>query len=354
MLPAPCQCRPTHAPHHKKEKENVLRPPLSAEPDETRWDFSARVIECGRGALRRDAVHTVQLNIGLRCNLACHHCHVESGPKRTERLSTRDCQRLIELLSASPGIQTLDITGGAPELHEHFRDLVRSARDLDKHVIDRCNLTVFDEPGQADTPEFLAEQGVEIVASLPCYEADNVEQQRGRGVYDRSIAALLRLNALGYGRGHPDRRLVLVYNPTGPSLPPDQASLTAEYETALGERFGLTFDHLITLTNMPIKRFRHQLERDGQYAPYMDLLMENFNSETVPYLMCRNMVSIDHQGRLFDCDFNQAIGCPTPSPEQTIWDIDDFDSLKNREIATASHCFGCTAGAGSSCGGRLT
>ncbi|MDG2049724.1 MAG: arsenosugar biosynthesis radical SAM protein ArsS [Myxococcota bacterium] len=335
-------------------KENVLQPPLPAAPNGARWDFSARVDQSLDGPLRRQSLRTLQVNIGLRCNLACHHCHVESGPKRTERLSARDCHRLIKLLSASPGIETLDITGGAPELHENFRELVEAARKLEKRVIDRCNLTVFDEPGQEDTPEFLAQHGVEIVASLPCYESENVEQQRGRGVYDRSIAALLRLNELGYGQGNPERRLVLVYNPNGPSLPPDQTALKEEYQAALGERFGLTFDHLISLTNMPLKRFRHELERDGQYSDYMDLLMENFNPQTLPHLMCRSLISVDYRGRIFDCDFNQAIDCPPPRPLRTIWEIEEFDTFENREISTGSHCFGCTAGAGSSCGGTLT
>lgn len=321
-------------------------------PEKNR-DFAARVREIQGGPLRRRVVRTLQVNIGLRCNLACHHCHVESGPKRTERLSGRDCERLIELLAASPQVGTLDITGGAPELHEHFRELVSAARRLDRRVIDRCNLTVFDEPGQEDTPEFLAENGVQIVASLPCYELENLERQRGRGTYGRSITALQRLNSLGYGSGDPERELVLVYNPIGDTLPPPQLDLETDYRRVLAERFNLTFDRLITLTNMPIKRFRHELERDGQYADYMRRLVDHFNPQTLPHLMCLDLISVDYQGQIFDCDFNQALGCPPQSPPLTIWDVDHFEAFEGQDIATNTHCFGCTAGSGSSCGGAL-
>jgi len=327
-------------------------PPTRAVPPET--DFAARLAAHGVGPLVRDRVATLQVNIGLRCNLACRHCHVESGPKRTERLGAADCARLLTLLERSPEVGVLDVTGGAPELHPSFRDLVAGARALGRHVIDRCNLTVFFEPGQADTPEFLAEHGVEIVASLPCYTAGNVEDQRGRGVFDASIAALQRLNALGYGRGDPARPLSLVYNPAGANLPPEQSALEADYRRELETRFGVRFDRLLTLTNMPIKRFARDLVRSGRHDDYMTLLVEHFNPGTVQGLMCRSLVSVDHAGRIYDCDFNQALELAPPGPARTIWSIERLSDLAGERIATGPHCFGCTAGAGSSCGGALT
>lgn len=322
--------------------------------DSSAPDFSSSLARHGVPSLRRGAVTTLQVNVGLRCNLACHHCHVESGPKRTERLSTADCHRLLELLERSPNVATLDLTGGAPELHASFRALVSGARALGRHVIDRCNLTVFDEPGQADTPEFLADNNVEIIASLPCYEAENVERQRGRGVFDRSISALRRLNALGYGSGDPARTLALVYNPIGATLPPAQNELERAYREALAAQFDVRFDRLLSLTNMPIKRFAHDLERSGQYDAYMDLLVQAFNPGTLPGLMCRSLISVDHSGRIFDCDFNQALELRPPGQPRTIWSIDRLGELDDTAISTAAHCFGCAAGAGSSCGGALT
>lgn len=316
-------------------------------------DFRETVARHDRSALVRAAVTTLQVNIGLRCNLACHHCHVESGPARTEKLSRAGCARVLELLARSPEVATLDLTGGAPELHEGFRELVSGARALGRHVIDRCNLTVFQEPGQGDTPEFLATECVEIVASLPCHSAANVERQRGRGVFDRSIAALQRLNALGYGQGDPQHALALVYNPLGPNLPPSQRELEADFRRVLDAEFGIRFDRLLTLTNMPIKRFAHDLLRSGRHDEYMSLLVENFNPGTLPGLMCRSLVSVDHAGRLFDCDFNQALDLALQGPARTIWEIDRISDLVGGEITTAPHCFGCTAGAGSSCGGAL-
>jgi radical SAM/Cys-rich protein len=316
-------------------------------------DFQARLDEHGVRGLARSSPTTLQVNVGLRCNLACHHCHVESGPKRSEKLAAADCDRVLALLAASPEVGVLDLTGGAPELHESFRDLVSGARALGRHVIDRCNLTVFFEPSQSDTPEFLAAQGVEVIASLPCYSAGNLERQRGRGVFDASIAALRRLNALGYGRGDPDRALAIVYNPVGPSLPPAQDELERDYREQLAARFGITFDRLLTLTNMPIKRFARDLMRSGRHDEYMCLLARSFNPRTLPGLMCRSLVSVDHAGRIFDCDFNQALGLAPPGPRRTIWSIDRLSDLDRNAIATGPHCFGCTAGAGSSCGGAL-
>ena len=310
-------------------------------------------IPSGLAHLRRTSVKTLQVNIGKRCNLACHHCHVESGPNRTERLSLDGCARILELLAMNPDVETLDLTGGAPELHEGFRDLVHGARALGRRVIDRCNLTVLFETGQEDTAEFLAREGVEIIASLPCYSAENVERQRGRGVFAPSVEALRDLNALGYGQGDEHRVLDLVYNPPGPILPPRQDELEKEYRVRLLEDFGIRFDRLLTLTNMPIKRFAHALERDGKMQDYMSLLVAHFNPETLDELMCRNTISVDYRGRFFDCDFNQALDLPLPGTFADIWSVDDLGQWDGNPVRTAPHCFGCTAGAGSSCSGAL-
>jgi radical SAM/Cys-rich protein len=262
-------------------------------------------------------------------------------------------ERLIVLLRESPEIDTVDFTGGAPELNPHFRWLVEEARRLDRRVLDRCNLTVLFEPGLADLPEFLAAHGVEIVASLPCYSAENVEKQRGRGAFDESIRALRRLNELGYGRPGSDLRLTLVYNPVGPSLPPAQVTLEAKYKEELARLFGIEFHDLLTITNMPIARFAHALERENHLEEYMALLVNHFNVDTVSGLMCRSLVSVSWDGKLHDCDFNQMLEIPLGSRARTIWDVDSFAELRDAPIATASHCFGCTAGAGSSCSGAL-
>lgn len=321
--------------------------------------FDARLRTEGIARLQRVETTTLQVNIGLRCNLACHHCHVESGPKRSEALDRRGVERLLELLATSPQVTTLDITGGAPEMHPDFRFLVEGARALGRKVIDRCNLTILFEPGQEDTASFLAEQGVDIVASLPCYSLENVEKQRGRGVFDGSVRALQQLNALGYARPRPDgdatkAMLDLVYNPIGASLPPSQESLEKEYREALSREFDITFDRLFTITNMPIKRFAHELVRDGAYADYMDLLVANFNPSTIPDLMCRRLLSVSHDGSIYDCDFNQALDLIPPTGMKSIYEIDHLADLDGHNISTSSHCFGCTSGAGSSCGGALT
>ncbi len=335
----------------------VSAAPLPAEQSTAGSAFAWHLEERGLRAVERGRIETLQVNIGKRCNLACHHCHVEAGPNRRERLDRRGCERIVELLELNPGITTLDLTGGAPELHEHFRFLVRRARSLGKRVIDRCNLTVLFERGQEDTADFLAEHTVELVASLPCYSVDNVEKQRGRGVFDKSIEALRRLNRLGYGmtnrcgRGLP---LNLVYNPVGPFLPPSQEQLERSYREQLREHFGIEFDSLLTITNMPIKRFANQLLREKRFDEYMSLLVDNFNANTLPGLMCRSLLSVDHTGRFFDCDFNQALDIDVAGGELTIWNLDDLSKLEGELIATAEHCFGCTAGAGSSCGGALS
>lgn len=315
--------------------------------------FGALLRDRDLPALRRGRVTTLQLNIGLRCNLACHHCHVESGPKRSEALDAKGLARILELLARNPGVECLDITGGAPELHAGFRDLVRGARALERRVIDRCNLTVLEEPGQQDTAAFLAEQRVEIVASLPCYGEENVDRQRGRGVFESSIRALQQLNALGYGSGEAGLQLDLVYNPVGAFLPPSQSTLEAEYRERLVVDFGIVFDRLLTLTNMPIKRFAHQLHRDGEYDAYMGLLVNHFDAANLEGVMCRSLISVGHDGMIYDCDFNQALELAPPGPRRTIFDVDDLARLEGASIATGPHCFGCTAGAGSSCGGAL-
>jgi radical SAM/Cys-rich protein len=307
----------------------------------------------GDAPLVRGGIRTLQINVGKLCNMACHHCHVEAGPKRTEIMVQAVAERVMELLEAEPRVEVVDLTGGAPELNPSFRFLVERARQLGRRVIDRCNLTVLFEPGQEDLPEFLARQRVEIVASLPCYSAENVEKQRGRGAFDKSIQALGRLNALGYGRAGSPLRLSLVYNPVGPFLPPAQAVLERKYKEELSRLFGIEFHDLLTITNMPISRFAHALERDEGLEAYMSLLVNHFNPSTVEGVMCRSLVSVSWDGQLYDCDFNQMLEIPIARRGRSIWDIQGFAELEGSPIATASHCFGCTAGAGSSCSGAL-
>lgn len=296
-------------------------------------------------------METVQVNVGKLCNQACHHCHVEAGPKRTEIMTRSTSERVIQLLHQSVGIKTIDITGGAPELNPNFLDLVEHSRRLGLHTIDRCNLTVLLEPGLEDLGRFLARNEVEIIASLPCYTAENVDKQRGRGVFHKSIEALQLLNGLGYGRAD-CLPLNLVYNPLGPSLPPPQAQLEAAYKQHLRDEFGVEFNSLFTITNMPIRRFSEQLIRIGKQDVYQELLRQSFNPETVEHLMCRSQISVGWDGKLYDCDFNQMLELRTTNTP-TLWDIDSFDSLASQTIVTGEHCFGCTAGSGSSCGGTL-
>ncbi len=307
----------------------------------------------GRFPLARETVRTLQVNITTRCNLACHHCHVESSPKRTEAMDLRTSERVLELLAHSPGVETLDLTGGAPELHAYFRQLVSGARRLGRRVIDRCNLTVLYEPGQEDTAGFLAEQEVAVVASLPCYSKQNVEAQRGLHVFDKSIEALRWLNRLGYGQPGSPLVLDLVYNPLGATLPPDQAELERTYHQELRELFGIEFHRLYTITNMPIKRFADMLVRRGEYEAYLSLLVNHFNSASVPHLMCRSLVSVGYDGQLYDCDFNQMLELPLGGSRRSVWDIESLEKLDGQSVAVGSHCYGCTAGSGSSCGGTL-
>jgi radical SAM/Cys-rich protein len=302
--------------------------------------------------LHRGALQTLQVNLGYLCNLSCIHCHVNAGPHRTELMDAPTVAAVLELLQRST-VTTLDLTGGAPELNPHFRDLVRGARALGVRVIDRCNLTVLLEPGQEDLAEFLAEQQVEISASLPCYLEDNVEQQRGKGVYDDSIEALQRLNRLGYG-ARPDLVLNLVYNPVGPVLPPPQAALEVDYKRELGSRFGISFNQLFTITNMPISRFGAVLLAQDQYLPYMRLLRANFSPDNLATLMCRTLLSVDWQGYLYDCDFNQMLEIPVLARDRRhLTDLLADLDLEGDVIATGEHCYGCAAGQGSSCGGAL-
>jgi len=320
-------------------------------------EFDATLAAHGVPRLRRGRVDTLQVNVGKRCNQACHHCHVEAGPKRTESMAAPVVTRVLELLAASPTIATLDVTGGAPELNPHFRRLVTEAHRLGRAVVDRCNLTILLERGQEDLAAFLAAHGVAVVASLPCYTADTVERQRGQGVFAKSVRALQDLNALGYGRPGTGLRLDLVYNPVGAFLPPPQAELEARYHDELGRAFGITFDRLLTITNMPIKRFAEMLAREGAAEAYASLLVNHFNPATLGGLMCRALVSVGWDGRLYDCDFNQMLDLPLAGGRagmpRTIWEVRDLDAAGGLPIATARHCFGCTAGAGSSCGGAL-
>lgn len=315
--------------------------------------FDDALANQGLGVLTRTAPHTLQVNVGKLCNQACHHCHVDAGPKRTEQMVRTTAERVIELLKQSPSIDAVDITGGAPELNANFAMLVERARELGRRVIVRCNLTVILVEGMAWLVDFYRRHGVELICSLPCYTADNVDRQRGNGVFAKSIVALRLLNQAGFGRG--ELTLNLVYNPVTPMLAPDQSELEARYRDALDENFGISFDRLLTLNNMPIARFADQLDRAGMHSEYMGLLVNHFNPATVERLMCRTLVSVGWEGGLYDCDFNQMLAIPlrVGGCALTIYDVDDLSALAGTRVTTASHCFGCTAGAGSSCGGAL-
>jgi radical SAM/Cys-rich protein len=315
--------------------------------------FARTVAECGLAPLRATGIAVLQINVGKTCNQTCRHCHVDAGPDRREAMSRETMQECLDAV-ARAGIPAVDITGGAPELNPHFRWLVREARRLGAHVIDRCNLTILLAPGSQDLPEFLARERVEVVASLPCYLAENTDTQRGAGVFDRSIAALRRLNELGYGRPGSGLTLTLVFNPLGPKLPPDQAGLEAAYRRELGSRYGVEFSRLFTIANMPISRFLADLVRSGQYERYMETLVTAFNPAAVAGLMCRTTLSVGWDGRLFDCDFNQMLDLEAAAGQPRR--IRDFDlaSLRRRPIVTHQHCYGCAAGSGSGCQGAIT
>jgi radical SAM/Cys-rich protein len=305
----------------------------------------------GFPALRRARLETLQVNLGYKCNQSCVHCHVNAGPTRTEMMSRETLEQVFKFLEIS-GLKTIDITGGAPELHPHFRGLVVRARELGLHVIDRCNLTILEEPGQEDLAVFLSTQQVEIIASLPCYTEELVDRQRGKGVYDKSIRALKRLNALGYGAS---LTLNLVYNPQGPSLPPAQDKLEADYKRILGETHGIVFNRLYTLANMPIQRFGSMLVSKGQFEDYMALLHRSHRPENLETVMCRTLVSVDWQGYVYDCDFNQMLGLHLRVNDAKRLRLADLigRDLAGNPIAVRDHCYGCTAGQGSSCGGAL-
>ena len=304
--------------------------------------------------MRRRAPDTLQVNLGYLCNQSCLHCHVNAGPTRTELMDAATIDTVLQVLRACR-IDTLDLTGGAPEMNPHFRTLVTQARALGVRVIDRCNLTILFEPGHEDLAQFLAEQQVEVTASLPCYAQDNVDRQRGDGVFDKSIAALQQLNALGYGQ--PDSGLILnlVYNPQGPVLPPPQPALQADYQRELGAQFGIVFNQLYVLANMPIQRFGSTLISKGTFAGYLNLLKDNFSAANLEGVMCRSLVSVDWQGYLYDCDFNQMLAMPLRLPGSARPHLRELlqQRLDGLPIAIADHCYGCTAGQGSSCGGAL-
>jgi radical SAM/Cys-rich protein len=311
-------------------------------------------------ALTRKRLSTLQVNLGYLCNQSCVHCHVDAGPHRTEMMDDGLIDMISQVLK-SRSIETLDLTGGAPELHQGFKRIVAEARAQGVRVIDRCNLTILFEPGQEALAEFLAAQKVEIVASMPCYSLENVDKQRGKGVFDLSIAALQKLNALGYGQPGTGLILNLVYNPQGPSLPPNQSNLQADYKRELMSHFGIVFNELFALTNMPIKRFGSMLISKKTFAPYMQLLRDNFLAENLEHVMCRSTVSVDWQGYLYDCDFNQQLELAIPTEinaEATTINRPHLRDLLNNDlqgkaIRVADHCYGCTAGQGSSCAGAL-
>lgn len=304
--------------------------------------------------LRRRSIDTLQVNLGYRCNQSCLHCHVNAGPTRTEAMDATTADLVLAVLERRR-IHTLDLTGGAPELNPQFRRLVQAARSMGVRVIDRCNLTILFEPGQQDLAEFLADQQVEVVASLPCYSVANVDRQRGDGVFDKSIAALRCLNALGYAQPGSTLTLNLVYNPQGPVLPPPQGALEADYRRELEAHFGIRFNHLFALTNMPIQRFGSTLVSKGQFESYLQLLKGAYRADNLATVMCQSLVSVDWQGELYDCDFNQMLGLPARLNGQARGHLRDLleHSPVDEDIRVADHCYGCTAGQGSSCGGAL-
>ena len=305
-------------------------------------------------AIARGRLETLQINVGYRCNQSCVHCHVNAGPSRTEEMDGATADLVIAFLEQRR-VSTLDITGGAPELNPHFRRLVTAARDMAMKVMDRCNLTILQQPGQEDLAEFLANNQVEIVASMPCYLQDNVDRQRGKGVYEGSIRGLQRLNALGYGSEGSGLTLNLVYNPLGPSLPPPQIELEADYKRELGSRFGIVFNSLFTLANMPIQRFGTILLSQGQFHDYLGRLQHAHRDDNLEGVMCRNLISVDYRGYVYDCDFNQMLDLPLARGGEERVQLSQLldDDIVGNPIRVAGHCFGCTAGQGSSCGGAL-
>ncbi len=337
--------------HRGNSLANATEQLLVLQPNQSGDRFDAKLASVGCDSLTADRVEILQVNLGKLCNMTCDHCHVDAGPDRREIMQRPEIDACIDVLQRHPEIQTLDLTGGAPEMNPFFREIVTSASGLGRHVIDRCNLTILLAKGFEYLAEFLAEHNVEIVASLPCYLEENTDAQRGLGAYSKSIDALKRLNQLGYGDESSGLVLTLVYNPVGPNLPPEQAALEADYRRELAARFGIKFNRLFTITNMPVSRYLEYLLRTGDYESYMHKLVDSFNPGAITGLMCRNTISVGWDGQLFDCDFNQMLELKIENTNS----IHDFDieRLSTRKIVTGQHCFGCTAGAGSGCQGAI-
>lgn len=325
---------------------------LDGEPGTQLPQFQTVLAGHGFPTLQRDRLQTLQINVGKLCNQTCRHCHVDAGPDRRELMTRENFEHCLRIIRESD-VQTVDITGGAPEMNPHFEWFVTEVRGMNRHVIDRCNLTILSASGYTHLPQFLADNEVEVVASLPCYLEENCDSQRGNGVFRKSIDALKQLNSLGYAKQGTRLTLSLVYNPVGPSLPPNQQKLEQSYRDQLRQRYGIEFNQLYTITNMPISRFLDDLITSGRYDQYMSLLVNSFNRDAVEGLMCRSTVSVDWQGFLYDCDFNQMLDLPLSSSTRIHISQISTDELRDRAIAVGRHCFGCTAGAGSSCRGAL-
>jgi len=324
---------------------------LNKIPDNFPVGFSQTLQDHGLWPLTRATLSELQINLGKLCNQACNHCHVDAGPKRTEIMTWNTMDKILGW-SKKAGIKKVDLTGGAPEMNPDFKKLVNAFINNGIQVTARCNLSILLEPGYEDMVSWYAERKIRLVCSLPCYTKENVDSQRGKGVFDKSIIALKRLNAAGYGKTEA-LQLDLVYNPGGASLPPDQEKLEHDYRQRLAEDFKISFTNLLTITNLPISRFKHYLEKTGQIDTYQKLLSDNFNVGTIPGLMCRHLISVDWLGYVYDCDFNQMINLPISAKTPVmLWDMTDYN-LNGKGIGVGDHCFGCTAGAGSSCGGAL-
>jgi len=303
--------------------------------------------------IKKESIDTLQINIGYKCNQACKHCHVNSSPSRTEMMSEKILDLIPKIINKF-NIKTLDITGGAPEMNPNFKKLILNLKNQDIDIIDRCNLTIFFEEGYEDLPNFLAENNVIITASLPCYEKENVEKQRGLGVFNKSINAIKILNNLGYGKTNTGLKLNLVYNPINPTLPPPQEKLEIEYKKVLFEKYKISFNRLYTITNMPINRYADFLKMTGELEKYFELLADNFNQQNLKNLMCKKTLSIDWEGQIYDCDFNQQLKLKSESGPKNLYELLNYSSSFDYQIAAKNHCFACTAGAGSSCGGSLS
>ncbi|MGE5412597.1 MAG: arsenosugar biosynthesis radical SAM (seleno)protein ArsS [Syntrophomonadaceae bacterium] len=339
-----------------EERQRALVDSVDLSAARSAGDFARALSESGWPRLPLGSVEIFQINLGKLCNMTCRHCHVDAGPDRTAEVMSRETVDACLAALDRSGAHTVDLTGGAPELNPSFRYVVDQVVSRGKNVIDRCNLTVLLLPTHEDLPGWLAERGVEVVASLPHWRRRGTDAQRGDGTFERSLEALRRLNAAGYGRDDPRRRLTLVANPVGAFLPANQSGMEREWKAGLAREHGVTFDRLIVLNNMPIARFLEWLEESGNLASYMELLVNSFNPATVAGLMCRNTLSISWDGRVYDCDFNQMLDLPARSDDGSSFHVRDLspERLAERAIVTGRHCFGCTAGAGSSCGGAIS